>query len=868
MIEGRKPLLARAGVFLATLLLLWLALSTGVTESIVEVVEGQVSPGDFVATERLSVVKELETQEAKDTAAAAVEPSFSIDDTVAIGVESGIEDFISLARTLAVREAPPRTEPELPELVVPVVPPSTTTSEGQEPEPVVEPITADVSGSVFLDLNGDAVFDPDLDLPSEAVEVWVFGANASEIIIARTDADGFWLASNVLIEGSVTVWVNLEDEDIPSTFELSTGNNPQVVEGTSIGSIVPVGFRPRLRSYEELTAELGVAAPGLDQSTVEKIAKVAQNDVIRAVEGRSGVLADIQEKAISVAQTELTRGIKRSELALAQANIESRPPRVLVDELQDNEASDAAADLATTFLAANNFENESLTAQLRQEARDATEDVTQDYVAGLMIVREGDQVGQVEFDAIASFRLAEPDSLEKGAMAALIAVTLLLLFVYLARFRPGFWGSLRRVTLFGLILVMAGAGVRAIASLENVASLDMVAGYALPAAGFGFLVAVVFDARIAVLMSLAIASISAMVFQDPGLVLYAGLATVAPVPMVSAIASTANQRWAILTTGVTSGIIAAAIAWFFHAPIEGLGFVWQAAFVATVVGWFSSIFAIFLVQVFEVVFDITTNLRLLELVDRNHNALQLLQEKAWGTFNHSLMVGTLADRAARAIGANALLARASAYYHDLGKTENPIYFIENQFGITNPHDMMSPAESVEIIRQHVVDGVELAKRFHLPSEVTEAISSHHGDGIMRYFYETAKEQLGEGNVNPDDFRHLGHKPRSKEMAIVMMADSLEGATRAVFSLEEPSRERIERVVETIVGEKVADDQLSECALTLGELTQVKQAFIEAFVGHYHQRIAYPDFTPTPPAIEGSAPGTSDLPDETVEGDLS
>ncbi len=268
------------------------------------------------------------------------------------------------------------------------------------------------------------------------------------------------------------------------------------------------------------------------------------------------------------------------------------------------------------------------------------------------------------------------------------------------------------------------------------------------------------------------------------------------------------------------------------------------------------------------VFDITTNLRLLELVDRNHNALQLLQEKAWGTFNHSLMVGTLADRAARAIGANALLARASAYYHDLGKTENPIYFIENQFGITNPHDMMSPTESVEIIRQHVVDGVELAKRFHLPSEVTEAISSHHGDGIMRYFYETAKEQFGEANVNPDDFRHLGHKPRSKEMAIVMMADSLEGATRAVFSLEEPSRERIERVVETIVGEKIADGQLSECALTLGELTQVKQAFIEAFVGHYHQRIAYPDFTPTPPTLERSAPGTLDLPDEPVEGDLS
>jgi len=162
----------------------------------------------------------------------------------------------------------------------------------------------------------------------------------------------------------------------------------------------------------------------------------------------------------------------------------------------------------------------------------------------------------------------------------------------------------------------------------------------------------------------------------------------------------------------------------------------------------------------------------------------------------------------------------------------------------------------------------LARRFNLPSEVAEGISSHHGDGIMRYFYETAKEQLGEENVNPDDYRHLGHKPRSKEMAIVMMADSLEGATRAVFTTEEPTRERIEAVVSTIVGEKVADGQLSECALTLGELTQVKQAFVEVFVGHYHQRIAYPDFTEAPLALEAPSPEVAELPDETIEGDQS
>jgi putative nucleotidyltransferase with HDIG domain len=244
---------------------------------------------------------------------------------------------------------------------------------------------------------------------------------------------------------------------------------------------------------------------------------------------------------------------------------------------------------------------------------------------------------------------------------------------------------------------------------------------------------------------------------------------------------------------------------------------------------------------FESVFDITTTLRLLELTDRNHEALQVLQEKAFGTFNHSLMVGTLADAAAKAIGANNLLARAAAYFHDLGKTENPTFFIENQFGISNPHDEIPPEESARIVRAHVTDGMSLAVRYKIPSEVAEGIEAHHGDAIMRYFYEKARQLHGEENVNPDDFRHAGHKPRSREMAIIMMADSVEGACRAVFGDEEPTAESINKVVNRVIDEKVADGQLNDSDLTLSELTRVRRAFIDALVGHYHQRIQYPNF---------------------------
>jgi putative nucleotidyltransferase with HDIG domain len=234
---------------------------------------------------------------------------------------------------------------------------------------------------------------------------------------------------------------------------------------------------------------------------------------------------------------------------------------------------------------------------------------------------------------------------------------------------------------------------------------------------------------------------------------------------------------------------------------------------------------------------------LLDLTDRNHKGLQLLQEKAFGTFNHSLMVGTLADAAARAIGANALLAMAMAYYHDLGKTENPTYYIENQFGIPNPHDLLTPEESADMIRRHVTDGVALARQFKIPSEVATGIVSHHGDGIMRFFYEKARSQRGDA-VDPDDFRHIGHKPKTAESAIVMLADSLEAACRAVFQTEEPTPEAIEKVVNRVIDEKLDDGQLQESPLTQFEMTQVRKAFFESLVGHYHQRIAYPNFPGT------------------------
>jgi hypothetical protein len=204
------------------------------------------------------------------------------------------------------------------------------------------------------------------------------------------------------------------------------------------------------------------------------------------------------------------------------------------------------------------------------------------------------------------------------------------------------------------------------------------------------------------------------------------------------------------------------------------------------------------------------------------------------------MVGNLADGAARSVGANPLLARAMAYYHDLGKTVEPKFFVENQFGVTNPHDRLPPGESATIIRSHVAEGLRLAREYRIPPDVAQGILTHHGTSLMRFFYHKA-ESLNGGEVESADFRHRGRKPKSKEMVIVMLSDATEAATRALVQHEDPTSEGIRDLVESVIAEKVEDGQLEESDVTFGELTRLKEAFVDSLIGYYHTRIPYPSF---------------------------
>ena len=256
-----------------------------------------------------------------------------------------------------------------------------------------------------------------------------------------------------------------------------------------------------------------------------------------------------------------------------------------------------------------------------------------------------------------------------------------------------------------------------------------------------------------------------------------------------------------------------------------------------------AIFVSALLPLFEYFFKLTTDISLLELLDLNHPLLHELLVEAPGTYHHSVVVGNLVEAAAEAVGINPLLARTSAYYHDIGKTKMPDYFIENQVGPVSMHDKLTPRMSSIVLIGHIKEGVELAKKHKLPKEIVDIMQQHHGTSVQTYFYERAKEQHEKSapQVSKDDFRYPGPKPQSRVAALVLMADAIEAASRV---LTEPTPTRVSVLVDKIINHCFIDGQLDNCELTLKDIREIKIHFVYLLTSMYHKRIDYPGFEMT------------------------
>lgn len=839
--------IVRAVSFISTVVLAWGILVVGAQGTVISFEVGEIAERTYTARTQATVLNEGAYEAARQAAADAVEPVVRRNDEAERETLLALDQLFDDVRSAVTLESLPPV-PSVDPIPSTTTTTSTTVAEGEEPtvEEELEPAT--LSGLVFVDADGDTSFMPQpnvalSDAGISGIDV-IARASTGEVYGSTTTGDGSYTIS--VPPGDYEVGLLMSDIDLPDQMTVVTERPVQAVscgEGATC-EVGPIGLGAATRAIDVQIAELSSIYGVLNESTIVNLVTIATQDVSREALGLTPAIRVLESRAQEEISRRFTLAINNlDELRVAQNEVTSSPPIVLVDGAIDEGARTAVGDVVATFLRPNTEVDQIATESLREEAMEAVERSQFEvvYQPDQTIISVGLPFDQLAIDAIRDTNAADVQPVRLASIAAMLAVLMASLAFYLSRFRRHFWESPRMVALFCLLVLMAAASVRLTLELREQSSW-----FILPAVAFGYLAAVLFDNRMGTLMSITMGIIAATATRNAGVAVFATLATLAPIGFVSRVSSRRAFRNSVITSSLAIGVIAAVVAWLFIAPADalvievletvGISVAWAVG--AALIG---SLVAVAVMPFFESMFDITTTLRLLEVIDRNHEGLQLLQEKAFGSFNHSLMVGTLADAAAKAIEANNLLARAAAYYHDLGKTENPLYFIENQFGIPNPHDDLEPEESAAIIRNHVIDGMVLAKRYKIPSEVAEGILSHHGDGIMRFFLDKAIRQRGEENVDPNDFRHAGHKPQSKEMAIVMMADAVEGACRAVFEREEPSAEAIEKVVSRIIDEKVADGQLQESDLTLGELTRVKRAFIEALAGHYHRRIQYPNF---------------------------
>lgn len=360
--------------------------------------------------------------------------------------------------------------------------------------------------------------------------------------------------------------------------------------------------------------------------------------------------------------------------------------------------------------------------------------------------------------------------------------------------------------------------------------------YAIPVATGSMTVCLFMGLKIALPFSLAMAFVVAFLFKNPfDMFLFYLLSSIVGTYWVR----TCTERGTLIKAGLKVGLVNMLVVTALH-MFKGsrfdLNLVWDWTF-SFVGGVSAGILATGFAPVVEMLFGYTTDIKLLELANLDRPILRKLMLEAPGTYHHSVVVGSLVEAAAAAVGANPLLAKASGYYHDIGKIKKPLYFIENQLEGENKHDKLAPSMSSLILIAHVKDGVEIARNHKLGRAIIDAIQQHHGTSLITFFYEKAKQLKGEHAVKMEHFRYPGPKPQTKEAGLVLLADALEAASR---SLENPTPARIQGLVQKIINKLFLDGQLDECELTLRDLHEIARSYNKILTGIHHHRIEYPD----------------------------
>lgn len=497
--------------------------------------------------------------------------------------------------------------------------------------------------------------------------------------------------------------------------------------------------------------------------------------------------------------------------------------------------------LSINVLRPNMIYNQEATEKARKEAEDSVKPVQKNVKAGEIIVREGERVTAEQISVLEQLGIQRSKSypLTLLGLVFFILLSFYLVVEYLKRYNADIYNNEKQMLLIGLIFIITILLTRFLTIIEigNRPGVNAMTGYLAPVAAGAMLIAILLDDKLAYFLTMIMAIYVGMLTGGNQLsfAIVAFVSGTVGVYRVSRLSQTSDLAKSGLHLAVAN--IVSILTLFIITGNFSLNLALLSIIIGTISGLLSAILMIGAIPYLESAFSITSMIRLLELSNPNNDLLKRLLLEAPGTYHHSLMVGNLAEASAESVGANPLLVRAGAYYHDIGKIKRPEYFVENQRGNVDPHAKIAPALSALIITSHVKDGLELAREGHLPSLITDFITGHHGTSLAKYFYNKALEDDGEGQINENSFRYEGPKPQTKEVALVMLADSVEAAVR---SMQDLNTEKIREMVRKIIKDKLDDGQLEECDLTFKDLDVISRTFCKVLEGVYHKRIEYPE----------------------------
>ncbi|MEO6578962.1 MAG: HDIG domain-containing metalloprotein [Candidatus Limnocylindria bacterium] len=544
--------------------------------------------------------------------------------------------------------------------------------------------------------------------------------------------------------------------------------------------------------------------------------------------------------AMSLPRWEVVNGAARSALESTLAvsvredeviRIRSSVRDLITNDLTEDERS-LAGNLAASLVEPNVIISDQLTADARNQARASVAPVEVEVVVGEMIVATGQRLTVGDVERLEELGLTRP-RVEGGTVVgnALIATLVAALLVgFLLRFEPEIWHRNRSVLLFFLALVVSAVAIR-------IAADRTLWAFAVPTSASVLLVAILLRNSAGAAMAVALGVLAGVMNREalePAAYVMAG-GIVALLTITRAERLNAFVRVFVALAAVNVAVVVA----FSLLEQRDIAAVLQLGAIGLVNAFLSVILAVGSFAMLGNIFGIMTVFQLLELANPSNRLLRRLLLETPGTYHHSVMVGNLAERAAETIGADPLLARVAAYYHDIGKMKNPLAFIENQAGAHNIHDDLNAETSARIIAGHIRDGIDLGYEHGLPVQVIGYIPQHHGTSVMTFFHQKALRDVGgrEELVNEGTYRYPGPKPQTREAAIIMLADGVEASVRSLDTKDEPS---IRGMVDRIVDARVEDGQLDDAELTLKNIRQIKDAFVGQLLGMYHSRIKYPD----------------------------